>query len=245
MTVSVYEFVNKALKMKGKPYIFGAEASPLDPDPDALDCSELVEWACGALEVSPRVPDGAFYQWRHTRNHGLAMSVRDGIRTYGALLFMGDGTGVGRDAITHVAISLGNGLTIEARGRAWGVGTWSAERGFDFAGRIPGVDYTKTTPTPDPRIPIQLKYGRGDHGPHVNFARAMLNIVQKYRKGRKIAMTGPVDDEFLAAVKEFQVFCGQFLTYTTGNPGVFHTPTGLMGPATTNALSDWVAQALK
>ena len=159
---------------------------------------------------------------------------------------MGDGTGVGRDAITHVAISLGNGLTIEARGRAWGVGVFSATRGFDFAGKIPGLDYFSHEAPPPPRVPTRpLKYARGDKGPHVDFARAMLNIVQKFRKGRKINMTGPVDDEFIAAVKEFQTACGAFLKFTTGSSKPFDKPTGQMGALTTKALSDWVRETLR
>lgn len=235
---NVVDFVNEALTHRGKPYIFGTEASPLDPDPEAFDCSELVEYSASRTGIKPKVPDGAYYQWQHTRNHGLAIPVKEGIHTYGALLFIGDGTGVGRDAITHVAISLGNGTTIEARGARWGVGVWSAERGFNYAGRIPGLDYKKAGPI-SPKVPIKLKYAKGDAGKHVDFARFCLNVVKPFRKGKTIKATGPVDDEFLAAVKEFQKACGDFLLYTTGNRGAFHTPTHQMGPITEKALGDW------
>lgn len=242
MTATTLErFIAEALDDKGKPYVFGAETSPLDPDPAAFDCSELVEHSAARAGITPKVPDGAFYQWRHSTNAGLAIPVAEGIRTRGALLFFGDGTGTGRQAITHVAISLGDGTTIEARGKAWGVGVWSAERGFDYAGRIPGLDYSK--PAKNPQIP-QLAYRRGDRGRHVDFARAMLNIVKRFRKGRTIAMTGPVDDAFLAAVKEFQTACGAFLLMTSGTRGAFATPTGQLGPITQQALGDWVTQTL-
>jgi len=241
----VNEFVNACLAQKGDRYIFGTEASPLDPNPDAFDCSELVEWAAARVGVLPKVPDGAYYQWRHGKNHEKSISVAEGIRTFGALLFMGDGTGVGRDAITHVAISLGNGTTIEARGAKWGVGVWSAERGFDFACLIPGLDYGKNGPTVDPKVPMKLKYAKGDKGKHVDFARAMLNIVQPLRKGRKIKSNGPVDDEFIAAVKEFQVFCEAFMRFTSGGKKGFGTPTGNMGRVTEQALGAWAVEMLK
>jgi len=89
---------------------------------------------------------------------------------------------------------------------------------------------------------------RGDKGKHVDFARAMLNIVQKYRRGRKIAMTGPVDDEFLAAVREFQEFCERFIQMTSHGRKHFGSGPpfdGLLGPLTREALADWVQEALK
>lgn len=131
-----------SLTQAGDRYVFGAEVPASAADSDRWDCSELVEWSCARAGVDPRVPDGAYYQWRHTKNHGLSMSVDDARRTRGALLFVGDGTGVGRDAITHVAWSLGDGTTIEARGSRWGVGTWPSVSRFDFAGLLPGVDYS-------------------------------------------------------------------------------------------------------
>ncbi len=103
--------------------------------------SELVEHACGRTGVVPKVPDGAFNQWAQCKNNDRLISVQQGLDTRGALLFVGDGVGTGRDAITHVAFSLGDGFTIEARGKRWGVGTWAAKHRFDFAGLISGVDY--------------------------------------------------------------------------------------------------------
>lgn len=142
MTAHIEDVLLYSLTQTGDPYIFGAEAKASDPDPAKWDCSELVEWSCERAGVKPRVPDGAFNQWRHTRLNGTILTVDQGIRTRGALLFVGDGTGTGRDAITHVAWSLGDGTTIEARGSKWGVGTWPAAGRFNFAGLIPGVDYS-------------------------------------------------------------------------------------------------------
>lgn len=145
--VHVEDVLLTALGQSGKPYVFGAEADPLDPMPHAFDCSELVEWACARCGVQPRVPDGAYYQWLHTNQRGVVLTVAKALTTRGALLFAGSGRGVGRDAIDHVAWSLGDGTTIEARGRAWGVGTWAAKGRFSFAGLLPGIDYA-------PRFPV-------------------------------------------------------------------------------------------
>ena len=75
MTVTADALIDAMLSQTGDPYIFGAEASPLDPNPDAFDCSELVEWASARAKISPKVPDGAYYQWRHARGITVAQAI--------------------------------------------------------------------------------------------------------------------------------------------------------------------------
>ena len=152
MSVPVDAFVDLLLSQDGDRYIFGHEVSPSDSDPDAFDCSELIEWACARLGVTPRMPDGSWYQARHVRNHGLLIPVDQAIRTRGALLFRFSSspfTG-GRPSSAHVAVSLGNGETIEARSTRHGVGRFSAHgRGWTHAGLVPGIDYERK-PMPQP-----------------------------------------------------------------------------------------------
>ena len=114
-----------ALGQAGTRYIFGAEARASDPDPDAFDCSELVEWACARVGV--RITDGSSFQIAACR----PISVAQGIRTRGALLHRPG----------HIAISLGNGQTIEAKGRAYGTLIDRAGSRFSRAGLIPGLRY--------------------------------------------------------------------------------------------------------
>jgi cell wall-associated NlpC family hydrolase len=130
-----------AIAQKGDKYVFGVEVSAAAADAINWDCSELVEWSCAKAGVTPRVLDGAFNQWAQCKKARSLISIKDGMATRGALLFVGDGIGTGRDAITHVAFSLGDGTTVEARGAKWGVGCWRSARRFDFAATIPGVDY--------------------------------------------------------------------------------------------------------
>lgn len=126
-TGTTQEFLWNALGQEGKPYIFGAEASPNNDNPRAFDCSELVEWAARRAGVT--VPDGSINQI----NAATPMSVEQALRTPGALLFRAGSP-------NHIAISLGDGRTIEARGRRYGVGIFSAEgRGWTRAGTIPGL----------------------------------------------------------------------------------------------------------
>lgn len=117
-------FLQRALAQQGKEYVFGTEVSMNDPSPRRFDCSELVEWA--AHQAGVRVPDGSANQIAAAR----PMSVEQALRTPGALLYRPG----------HIAISLGDGRTIEAKGHDYGVGIFSANgRGWTRAGMIPGL----------------------------------------------------------------------------------------------------------
>jgi cell wall-associated NlpC family hydrolase len=125
-------FVAIALTQKGDPYEFGSEAEFSDPDPPEFDCSELVQWAAARCEV--QFVDGAQNQRDACQRADTLMEVNDGIRTRGALLFRID-EDPGND---HVAISLGDGKRIEARGEGYGVNIFSAvDRDWTHAGAVP------------------------------------------------------------------------------------------------------------
>jgi len=191
-----------AIAQKGDGYVFGSEV-PLTADDSAnWDCSELVEWSCAKAGVKPKVLDGAFNQWVQIKQSNGLMNVSEALRTRGALLFVGDGTGSGRDAITHVAFSLGDGTTIEARGSKWGVGCWTASGRFNFAGRITGVDYSpgkrRLGPLAESKVPlfpgITKLHSTGD---------AVRQVQQRLRdRGWKITVDGefgPVTDRIVRA----------------------------------------------
>lgn len=141
----IQQVLDEAFRFTGQKYVFGAEG---DQHPRSwigpVDCSELVQIACNRAGVLPRMPDGAFYQWRHTA--AKAISVGQARTTLGALMFVGDGTGQGRNAITHVGFSLGDGRTFEARGTRWVVGVFNRRSGWTYAATIPGVDHTSRPP---------------------------------------------------------------------------------------------------
>lgn len=133
------QFLNAALAQTGDKYIFGAETRLDDPNPSVFDCSELVEWA--AHQAGVQVPDGAWAQYSSLHDSGTAISVQQAIDTPGALLFSFSSDPLsGHPKACHVAISLGNGKTIEAMGTQYGVGSWAATKGrFQYAALIPGL----------------------------------------------------------------------------------------------------------
>jgi cell wall-associated NlpC family hydrolase len=134
-------FVNAALSEQGKSYVWGAKAPASDPSPSALDCSGLTSWAAARAGVT--IPDGAAHQYAWLKEQGATMTVQQALQTPGALLFHFASEPqpglTGEPPVAHVAISLGNGLTIEAKGHAYGVGVFSANDRFNYAGMIPGM----------------------------------------------------------------------------------------------------------
>ena len=133
-------FLQSALAQAGDPYVWGASASPTDPNPKAFDCSELTKWA--AKRVGVDLPDGSWLQYLQLKQQGATIPVAQALQTPGALLFsfsQEPTPGGGRPSHAHVAISLGNGRTIEARGRSYGVGSFDAGNRFQYAAVIPGL----------------------------------------------------------------------------------------------------------
>lgn len=114
--------VQWALAQAGKPYIWGGSG------PSGFDCSGLVQEATRAAGKVLIKPSKS--QWATVVNAGRAISVDAALRTRGALLFRMSGDP------THIAISLGNGSTIEAMGTAYGVGVFggAADRGWTGGG---------------------------------------------------------------------------------------------------------------
>lgn len=120
---SASSFVTYALRQTGDAYVYGA--SPSGSNPTAFDCSALVQWAAGQCGVSmPRTSGEQI-------NACTSISVDQAIRTRGAILWH-EG---------HVAISLGNGRTIEAANPGFGVGSQNAAGRFARGGLIKGLRY--------------------------------------------------------------------------------------------------------
>lgn len=144
----VSAFINLLVAQAGDAYRFGHEVDLDDPDPEAFDCSELVEWACARVGVVPKMPDGSWLQARHCKAYSTLTPIDSAIKTPGALLFRFSSSPFEGDRPTssHVAVSLGDGRTIEARGTAYGTGIFNAKgRTWTHAGLVPGLSYGENT----------------------------------------------------------------------------------------------------
>jgi len=139
---TLHKFLDAAMAQTGDRYVFGAETRLGDPNPSTFDCSELVQWS--AAQAGVQLEDGSWYQYQQLRDSGMLISVNDAIHTPGAVLmsFSNDPNG-SHPPHGHIAISLGNGQTIEARGSRYSVGSWPAQGRFQYAALIPGIsDHT-------------------------------------------------------------------------------------------------------
>lgn len=194
------EFVKKCLEEVGDQYEFGAEVAPGTSASASTqwDCSELVEVKLRELGID--APDGSSNQLRWVLEHGTQIPLAEGMQTRGALLL--------RDG--HVAVSLGGGQTIEAKGEAYGVNVFSsANRGFTHAGRVPGLSYDGqpagggTVALPDPlKKPADRRptLRNGSVGGSVRFLQKRL-IARGFDPGAPDGAFGPRTD---AAVRAFQ-----------------------------------------
>lgn len=138
MSIPVKDLLNWMERLRGLPYIFGTEQDGKS-HPSAEDCSETIQNVCDMTSVIPKMPDGSANQLQHCRSHGCIISLDRAIKTPGALLFR-----ISQKLGNHVAFSLGTGMTFEARGAAYGVGSWKAAgRPWTHGALIPGVSYEK------------------------------------------------------------------------------------------------------
>ena len=141
-TGSVQQMIDDALAQKGDTYVFGADVDVNDPNPTTFDCSKLTEWA--AHQVGVEIPDTSYSQYLDLKDKGLLIPVDQAANTPGALLFHFSSEptpGGGRPDEAHVAISLGNGQTIEAYDENHGVDTFDMGNRFNYAALIPGLNY--------------------------------------------------------------------------------------------------------
>lgn len=130
----------------GMAYHFGGSCNCNSSSCNNADCSAFIKWA--ACRVGVSITNGSWLQYRACRNAGRATSVSRAIQTKGALLFIFSGNPLtgGRPSTSHVAVSRGDGTTVECRTKRRnprGCDIFSASgRNWSHAGLIPGMDYT-------------------------------------------------------------------------------------------------------
>lgn len=134
------KFVQQALKSQGDRYEFATGRDTTDPDPSVFDCSGLVVWA--AAQSGYTAPGfgnmNADEIKKYTDKTGGTMSIDEAKKSRGALLYRG-GKNDDPNQMKHVAISLGDGTTMEARGTDYGVGVFKESNTWTNAGVLPGM----------------------------------------------------------------------------------------------------------
>lgn len=199
-------FVQKCLAEENDEYEMGGAAVPGTPS------NQTREWDCSGLvytklqELGIDSPRSSTEQLAWCEENNTIISLERGIQTRGALLLRKKKTG---ETYGHVAVSLGDGRTIEALGEDWGVGIFSAtsNRTFSHAALVPGLIYGKTRvppaqtgPATPARPPGRPTLRRGSRGSDVEFLQQTL---EEFGYD-----PGPIDGIFGSrterAVKDFQ-----------------------------------------
>lgn len=226
--VDVEQVVKLFLSQVGDPYRYGYEIPPGTMDPEAGDCSEYLQWATAMVGIDPPLPDGSWRQYLFVADHGDLIGVRSGVNTRGALLFRFSTTpkpGGTRPKASHVALSLGDGRTMEARSTKRGVGVFSAmRRGWTHAGLIPGAIYAGAGEAGQALLRRVLR--EGEDGPAVRILQGLL-MADGFGPSGLVAHSGLPD--------------GRFGKFTRTHVVLFQTghglePDGIVGPLTWSAL---------
>jgi cell wall-associated NlpC family hydrolase len=120
-TAARERMVRFALSKVGGPYVWGGHG------PVGYDCSGLVQDATAA--AGKTLPAPSANQWARCVGAERTIPIATALNTRGALLFR-----IGVGDYNHVAISLGNGSTVEARGTAYGIGVFGGAAGGGWTG---------------------------------------------------------------------------------------------------------------
>lgn len=120
--------------LTGKPYVYGG-GHP-NPKNGGYDCSGFVSVSVHA--GGSKLNGTAKTLLAQCKTAGSVISVADALKTRGALLFdIGGGAGASRN---HVAMSLGNDSTLEARSTKSGIGVfdYASKQGWTHGALVPG-----------------------------------------------------------------------------------------------------------
>ncbi|MCP4576593.1 MAG: LysM peptidoglycan-binding domain-containing protein [Deltaproteobacteria bacterium] len=183
------EIIDVAIPHVGEDYVFGARA-PLDNANwrGPWDCAEFTSWCAyqaygvvfGAYGSDPRTADPYSGKWYEDgKRRGTLIGMDQALNMPGAIIGRSPGNNRG-----HVAISLGAGRTVEARGKRYGVViTENAQnRRWDFGVLIPGVAYDTFDEDLPPRemdgriLRVESPYMRGEDVLSVQRKLASLGI---------------------------------------------------------------------
>lgn len=219
------DIVERALSRVGQKYILGAKVHLANPNwSGPWDCAEFVSWACyHAYKIvmavrPPNIQTGESYSgWWHEDAvaAGTIIPVEQAIGTVGAILIRKPGhAGI---KIGHVAISCGDGSTVEANSSNIGVDVLpkANKRQWSSGALIPGVSYDAlsaniTLKPPSGLLQLANPFMRGDKVTALQKALAKAGVDP-----------GPIDGVFgvatATAVAAFQAMAGLVVDGVVGD----------------------------
>ena len=198
---------------EGEPYVLGARV-PMGSAAfhGPWDCAEFVSWCVyqaygvlfGVRPANPQTADAYTGYWTEDALASHAtIAVSQALNTPGAILLRRPRSHGSGHAIGHIAISRGDGSTVEARGARFGVviASGAASRPWDYGVLVPGVEYTAGAGQPYVLQPGQLMVTSPlTRGPAVVAVQRALRQ-RGYEPGRVDGVFGVTTE---AAVYNFQ-----------------------------------------
>lgn len=200
----------------GEEYILGSVAPKGNPHwSGPWDCAEFCSWCVyqvtgtlfgcrpNAAGVDPDVSDAYTGFWGDdAQSRGTIVSVGKAAGTPGAFLLRLPGSAIG-----HVAISAGNGKTVEAHSSLRGVIEGVSDgRRWDIGVLVPGIDVTQPpvpVPVPSGGLILRVLVPRMKGKLVKTVQRALRN--EGYSPGPIDGIYGP---QTAAAVRSFQLWAG-------------------------------------
>lgn len=153
--ITADDFAREALTAQGIRYVLGAKWGGGAWPPRALDCSGLVTAVGQRLGLGIGRVHGSVNQWAYAARAGRRVTAQEAATTPGVLCFR-----VGVTPINHVAVTLGENKTMEARSSHTRpqVGVFGAmtQRRWTAFVTVPGLTYAGPAPTPPPEGPVPL-----------------------------------------------------------------------------------------
>lgn len=223
------DLADKAQTRQGCEYVFGAIVPKNDADyMGAFDCAELVSWAVfqtiGKLygcendnSKDPQHADAGTPYWANDVNSGRVrrISIEIARATPGAILLREASDGVEG----HIVISKGDGTTIEAMGRKWGVTNGVVDgRRWTTGILLNEIEYASNEIITHNPVEVIRIGANNDSSKVVAIQSALIN--KGYDLANPDGIYGP---KTAAAVRDFQVKEGL-------------TPDGEVGPKTKSEL---------
>ena len=180
-------FLQKLLSRRGGRYVLGASHGPREwanPNQMVFDCSGLQLWGMTQVGI-PHKGGVAATLGRGNPQIGVSKAMS----TPGAFLYRTSNPSAGTSG--HIAASLGNGKTIEARGRAYGVGSWGAAGRFEGGSIHPGLSGSLSAAEQAALADAMASAGSGWSLPN---AAAMVahGLVNPFFEAAKALITGMV-----------------------------------------------------
>ena len=168
------------------------------------DCSGLFKWIIWSNSIEDDTPTYNKIPGTDLSANGM---IEQGCTKVGDIKDLPEVPGLLLWKNSHVAMYIGNGLCVEARGHDWGIVISEiSRRNFQKFGYFKWFDYSEPAPTPTSTCTVELPVLRkGDKNTTVKTLQTMLNYLgYKDQNNKTLEVDGSFGSKTDYAVRNFQ-----------------------------------------